>query len=232
VPVLAVIALVPSAPVLVPELAGVAAAEVASIREAVMTAAGRLPDRWVAIGVGSTDQTFGPETRGTFAGYGVDVPVLLSPDAAGAAVAAVPLAVLFAGWVRGQVNPHARVDVRVYPADLDVGAAAQHGRVLRAEIDAIPDQIGVLVVADGANTLSPSAPGGYDPGAPAVQDALDNALATPEPATLLRLSDGVVGRVAFQVLAVLVEGESVLATELARSAPYGVGYFVGVWRRS
>jgi hypothetical protein len=229
---LAVIALVPSAPVLVPELAGAAAAEVADIREAALRAARELPDRWVAVGVGPTDQAFGPKTRGTFAGYGVDVPVLLSPDAAQSAVVDVPLAVLFAGWVRSQVNSGARVDVRIYAADLNVEAALGRGRALRAEIDATPDAVGVLVVADGANTLTPSAPGGYDPNAQAAQDTLDKALAAADCAPLLGLPDGIVGRVAWQVLTGLIDGDPVSATELARSALYGVGYFVGVWNRT
>jgi hypothetical protein len=231
VPVLSVIALVPSAPVLVPELAGAAAVEVTDIHDAVLTAGSRLPDRWLAVGVASADQAFGPGTRGTFAGYGVDVPVLLSPDAARSAVVDIPLAGLFAGWIRGQTNPNAYVEVRLHAADHAAEVAVERGQALRAEIDAIPEAVGVLVVADGTKTLTPPAPGGYDPHSQAVQDALDTALATADPAALLGLPDAVVGRVAFQVLAGLLQGDSVAVTELARGAPYGVGYFVGLWNR-
>lgn len=226
--VLSAIALTPSAPVLVPELAGAAVAEVADFRAAALTAAAELPDRWIAIGVGPHDQRIEPDTRGTFAGFGVDVPVSLSPDAP-AAVSALPLCALFAGWLRGQANPAARAQVRVYRGDHDVQRALQFGRALRAEIAATEEPAGVLVVADGANTLTPAAPGGYDPDAEPEQAALDDALARGDAAALTRLPGGIVGRVAYQVLAGLVGSGPREAKELVRGAPYGVGYFVGVW---
>jgi hypothetical protein len=226
--VLSAIALTPSAPVLVPELAGGAAGEVAAFRAAALAAASELPDRWIAIGVGPQDQRVDPDTRGTFAGYGVDVPVSLSPDAP-AAVSALPLCALFAGWLRGQANPSARAQVRVYRGDHDVETALERGRALGAEIDAIEEPVGLLVVADGANTLTLQAPGGYDPAAEPVQAALDDALARGDAAALTRLPGGIVGRVAYQVLAGLVGSGPREAKELVRGAPYGVGYFVGLW---
>lgn len=226
--VLSAVVLTPSAPVLVPELAGAAAAEVAEFRDAALAAAAALPDRWVAVGVGAADQTIEPDARGTFAGYGVDVPVALSPDAP-AAVRELPLCALFAGWLRGQVNPAARAQVRVYDADHDAGRALEFGRLLRAEIDTTDEPVGVLVVADGANTLTPPAPGGYDPDATAVQAALGDALASGDSVALAGLPGGIVGRVGYQVLAGLVGSGPRAATELARGAPYGVGYFVGTW---
>lgn len=226
--VLTAIALTPSAPVLVPELAGTAAVEVAAFRDAALTAAAGLPDRWVVVGVGPADTVVGPNIRGTFAGYGVQVDVALSADAPDT-VRALPLCALFAGWLRGQVNPAASVEVWVYAADHDADAALARGRALRAEVDATSEPVGVLVVADGANTLTPPAPGGYDPDAEPVQAALDDALATGDTAALAALPDYVVGRVAYQVLAGLAGPGPRSATELARGAPYGVGYFVGTW---
>lgn len=230
---LTAIALTPSAPVLVPELAGAAAAEVAEFRDAALAAAAALPDRWIAIGVGpavgpgTAAQIIEPDSRGTFAGYGADVGVTLSPQP-GADLTALPLCALFAGWLRGQVRPQAQLQVRVYPADCDREQALDHGRRLRAEIDATAAPVGVLIVADGANTLTQSAPGGHDPEAQPVQDALDDALAAGDAGALTRLPDGIVGRVAYQVLAGLASGP-VTATEFVRGAPYGVGYFIGVW---
>lgn len=223
---LTAIALTPSAPVLVPELAGSAAAEVAGFRDAALAAAATLPDRWIAVGVGPADAVIGPGSRGTFAGYGADVAVSLGPDAGGHPQA-LPLCALFAGWLRDQVSPRARVQVRVYAADHDPDSAIARGRALRAEIDAAPEPIGVLVVADGANTLTQSAPGGYDPAAEAAQSLLDDALAAGRADELTRLPDGIVGRVAYQVLAGLAPAAA--ATEMLRGAPYGVGYFVGTW---
>lgn len=226
---LSAIAIIPSAPVMVPELAADAAAELADLRDAVFTAAGALPSRWIAVGVSAADAVLGPDRAGTFAGYGVDRRVTLSPDADDTP-AELPLCALIAGWVRGQAKPDARAEVRVYAADHDVDAALARGRRLRSEIDEAIDPIGVLVVADGAHTLTPAAPGGYDPDSIPTQAALDAALAAGEAAALTRLPGGIVGRVAYQVLAGLTEPALRSAKELYRGAPYGVGYFVGIWQ--
>jgi len=224
--VLSSIAIIPSAPVMVPELAAAAADELADLRDAVFAAAGSLPSRWIAIGVGPVDAVVGPDAAGTFAGYGVDLRVTMSPD--GGPLTELPLCALIAGWTRAQANPEARAEVRVYTADHHADAALAHGRQLRAEIDEAVHPVGVLVVADGAHTLTPSAPGGYHPDSIPTQAALDDALAAGDAAALTRLPDAIVGRVAYQVLAGLV-GSPRSAKELYRGVPYGVGYFAGIW---
>ncbi|BBY29465.1 hypothetical protein [Mycolicibacterium sediminis] len=226
---LTAVAVVPSAPVLVPELATGAATEVADLRAAVLRAAAELPDRWVVIGVADDEAVVAPTARGTFAGYGVDVPVALGPDPDGEP-SELPLCALIAGWVRAEANPRAAAEVRAYAAALDPDAAVAAGRLLRAEVDATTEPVGVLVVADGANTLTPSAPGGHDPDSIEVQAALDDALAAGDAAGLAAADAHVVGRVAHQVLAGLLGERAASATELYRGAPYGVGYFVGVLR--
>ena len=226
---LSAIAIVPSAPVLVPELGGAASAEFADLRAAVLAAAALLPPRWVGIGTGGADAVADPTSVGTFAGFGADVRIGLAPGAAQSPVE-LPLCALIAGWVRGQVRPEAAAQVRVYRSDHDVDTALARGRQLRAEIDRATDPIGVLVVADGANTLTERAPGGYDPGAAEVQLALDDSLADGDVAALTRLPTQILGRVAFQVLAGLTKPGPRTAKELYRGAPYGVGYFAGVWQ--
>jgi hypothetical protein len=232
--VLSSIALVPSTPLLVPELGAAAAAETAELRDAALTAVATLPGRWVAVGVADDDAVFGPDTAGTFAGYGVDVPVRLSAGHDGSAVAPspLPLCALVAGWLRGAAQPQATVQVRTHRSDLPVAEALTAGRQLRAELADEATPTGVLVIADGANTLTPPAPGGHDPASVPVQAALDDALAAGDTATLAR-ADGpaavAVGRVAYQVLAGLTDPAPRSAKELHRSAPYGVGYFVGLW---
>ena len=227
---LSAIAIVPSAPVLVPELGR--APELAELRAAVRAAAAWLPPRWIGIGAGfgtdEADDVVDASCTGTFAGFGADVRVGLAPGAGQPAT--LPLCALIAGWVRGQVRPEAAVQVRVYRGDHDADTAVARGRQLRAEIDRESDLIGVLVVADGANTLTERAPGGYDPGAAEVQLALDDALAGGDVPALTRLGDQILGRVAFQVLAGLTEPGPRTAKELYRGAPYGVGYFAGVWQ--
>ena len=235
---LSAIAIIPSAPVMVPELAADAAGELADLRRAVFAAAGSLPPRWIAVGVGTLDAVLGPDSVGTFAGYGVDRRVTLSPGAADTP-AEMPLCALIAGWVRGQARPDARAEVRVYTAEHDADAALARGRRLRAQIDEAVDPIGVLVVADGAHTLTPPAPGGYEPDSVPTHAALDDALAAGDAAGLTRLPETIVGRVAYQVLAGMTGVSSSSsrpgpkprsAKELYRGAPYGVGYFVGVWQ--
>ena len=225
---LSAIALIPSAPVMVTPLVAAAAAELADLNAAVLAAATELPERWIAVGVGSTDEVIGSDAVGTFGGYGADIRVGLRPGSDGAP-ARLPLCALITGWVRGQMSPAAVADVRVLSSGHDADAAVGGGRALRAELDATDEPIGVLIVADGANTLIPSAPGGYDPDSLAVQETLDDALAAGDVAVLTALPDGIVGRVAYQVLAGLTEPRPAAARELFRGAPYGVGYFVGVW---
>ena len=230
---LSAIAIVPSAPLLVPELSGAAAAEIVDLTAAVLEAAALLPARWVVVGIGAADADLGPEVVGTFAGFGVDVRVGLSPQAVTGRTAEpgeLPLCALVAGWVRGQVRPEATAQVRVYAGDHTAEVALAHGRRLRAEIDRLPAPIGVLVVADGANTLTPSAPGGYDPGNADAQLALDDALADGDASALAGLPVPILGRVAFGVLAGLTEPGPRSAKELYRGAPYGVGYFAGAWQ--
>ncbi|MDG4665070.1 hypothetical protein [Mycobacterium sp. 236(2023)] len=226
---LSAIAIVPSAPVMVPELASSAASETEDMRAAAVSAAAALPTRWVAVGVAAADAVHGSDSAGTFAGYGVDIGVGLSPEALGDPTD-LPLCALITGWLRGVAQPHAVAQVHTYRSDHTADEAVEFGRQLRAQIDAEGDDVGVLVVADGANTLTPPAPGGYDPDSVAVQAALDDALSRGDTATLTSSGDAAVGRVAYQVLAGLAgTGRPGSAEELYRGAPYGVGYFVGVW---
>ena len=114
----------------------------------------RLPDRWVAVGVGADDAIIGPDAVGTFAGYGVDVRVALAPGACGPAIRPSACA-LITGWVRGRVSPVRVPRSGSAPTITASMSRWRCGRALRAEIDADAADVGVLVVADGAHTLSP-----------------------------------------------------------------------------
>jgi hypothetical protein len=227
--VLSAISIIPSAPVLVPELAGGAADEVADLRSAMVAAAAALPLRWVVVGVGDADGVIDADRVGTFAGFGVDVVVRFSPQAVGQPVE-MPTCALIGGWIRSQAQPDAHAQVRVYAESHDAHTAVELGRRLRRDIDLSNESTGVLIVADGVTTLTPAAPGGYQPNDAAVQDALDDALASGDVSALTRLPAQVRGRVAFGVLAGMAEPAPRSAKELYRAAPYGVGYFAGVWQ--
>ena len=93
-------ALVSSPPLLVPELSGAAAVETAELRRASAAAAGRLAEltrHWTIVGVGAADARYGPDTVGTFAGFGVDVRVALRAGAGGPADPSLPLPLLVGG---------------------------------------------------------------------------------------------------------------------------------------
>jgi hypothetical protein len=221
------VAIIPSTPLLVPELGGAAAAETAELRDAVLTAAAALPGRWVAVGTADRDATAPPAAAGTFAGYGADVTVTLAPGPG--EPAALPLCGLIAGWVRGCAAPDTMVEVRAVAADTAPADARERGRRLRAELAAGPPT-GVLLIADGCHTLTGSAPGGYDPDSVGVQAALDDALRAGDVAALAAQPEAMPSRAVWALLAGLAEPAPREVTELYRGAPYGVGYHVGVWR--
>ncbi|WP_157121075.1 hypothetical protein [Nocardia miyunensis] len=182
---------------------------------------------------------FGAGTIGTFRGYGADVRVALSEVALqgdGPADPGLPLAVLIGGWVRGCVGDEVRADAWLVDQDAPAGRCVELGERLRRELDAQPEAHGVLVIADGAATLSTSAPGYLDPRAQAVQDRIDDALSAGEATVLTTLDTdlcaelGVSGRAAYQVLAGLFSGDVPKVETLYRAAPFGVGYQVSTWR--
>lgn len=218
------IAICPSTPLLVPELGGEAAAETGELRAASVTVARSLPAQWIAIGVG--DGQYHADISGTFAGYGADVRVSLS-DRIGKP-AQLPLPVLIAGWLRSRAEAD-EAEVRLVGPATD---ALAFGRALRGEIERRPVPPGILIVADGVNTLTDKAPGGYRPDAEAAQRAVVDALTRGDAASLRHLPDVITGRAAYQALAGLVDSDVVEARCLYRGSPYGVGYFAGIWRVS
>lgn len=252
-------ALIPSPPVLVPELcggapaAGVGAAvepggaqpqeaAVNELRAAVLAVGATLGEEaphWTVLGVGPTERTYDADTVGTFRGFGVDVRVSLgAPGAQTSTDPDLPLAVLVAGWLRAAVAPHVPARAHLLAADTPARKCAEFGAKLRADLDAVDEPQGVLVVADGAATLSTAAPGYFDPRSAPVQTAIDRAAGAGDPEALLALDPArcaelmVSGRAAYQALAGLfaVDAASPVATERYRGAPFGVGWFAGLWR--
>lgn len=242
-----VAAFVPSPPVLIPELTGRGADEAATVRAAALVGAEYLAavaDRWLAVGVDDHSGHISSQSAGTFAGFGVDVPVSLSPRThdpdsdpppPDLPLPDLPLPALIAAWLRGRVAPAATVDVHLVGRDLSAARCAQVGRELRSVMDAQPETWGVLVIGDGATTLTSKAPGSFDDRAENVQRRIDDALATADVAALsaldreLCLEVGVSGLQAWQTLVGVVGDEHIDARTLYRGAPFGVGYFVGVW---
>ncbi|HVW42692.1 MAG TPA: class III extradiol dioxygenase subunit B-like domain-containing protein [Amycolatopsis sp.] len=221
-------AVVPQPPLLVPEISPEPSAELAALREACLTAARRLGDRWIAVGAYSGDLVVGPEVAGSFRGYGVDVQVSLAEGAHGEQV--LPLPALIAGWLREHAGAR-QVEVHLVAGT----ASAEHCAALGARL-ADRDDTGLLVLGDGSNRHGPKSPGSEDERAPGFDDVVAKALAKADTEALLALDPalagelGAGGRVPWQVLA--GTGSTWHGDLLYSAAPFGVGYHVAVWERA
>lgn len=232
------VAIVPHPPLLVPEVAAGASGETAALRDACLAAARVLATacpNWVA--VAAADPAACEATAGTLRGYGVDVRVALGP-VAGAVDRDLPLPLLVAGWLRGQlVDPSIRVrPAPVLPGTSPVGCA-EVGRQLGARLADGSEPVSLLVVGDGAATHSERAPGHYDPRAAAFDAAVATALGSADVAALAGLDAGLAaellvgGREAWQVgaAAARAAGTAWRGQLLYSEAPYGVAYHVALW---
>ncbi|NDZ92540.1 hypothetical protein G3I13_10065 [Streptomyces sp. SID6673] len=237
---LASVVFVPSAPLLVPALAGGLAVDTDEVRAATR-AAGRdlaaTASTWIAVGATDTDADQ-VGTAGTFRPYGVDVPVFLdAADAGGRAddTRGLPLSLLIAGWLRAEAGADVVTPVPVAPGETPA-RCAQLGAELAGRVDGESEPIGVLVVGDGAISLSPRAPGGglRETGV-RLQQIIDDALGTADVAALAGLdpevcaAEGVGGRPVWQVAAALCAGRRMHGELRYARAPFGVGYVVAVW---
>ncbi|GAA1399109.1 class III extradiol dioxygenase subunit B-like domain-containing protein [Pseudonocardia kongjuensis] len=231
----AAIAVIPQPPLLVPELSGDTAAGTEAVRAAVrevVAALAAVAPEWIAVGADPGGRRSVPAgARGTFAGYGRDVPVALPGDDGPDEGAELPLPLLVAGWAAAGSGVRSVRGELVAP-DAPVADCLALGAEL-AVCDA-----GLLVVGDGAAKHTATAPGGFDERAEAfdavVADALDradpDALAGLDPAAAAQL--WAAGRAPWQVLAGAAAGRSWSATHRHTGAPYGVAYHVAFWAPS
>ncbi|MGN5239882.1 MULTISPECIES: hypothetical protein [unclassified Rhodococcus (in: high G+C Gram-positive bacteria)] len=232
---------VPSPPLLVPELVGLDSPEADELRHAVLAAARAVGDvdEWIVVGTGTESEEVPSDAVGTFRGFGADVRVELGPavvPASGPPDVDMPLPALIAGWLRERTAREVRAEVHVLARDTDPGACAQLGKTLRAHLEEGATRRGLLIVADGAATLTSKAPGAFDERSAAVEQSLGDALAAGSPQILAALDAGLCadialeGRAAWQVLAAAFAQPPSEATIEYSAAPYGVGYHVGAWR--
>ncbi|MGH3673631.1 MAG: hypothetical protein ACRDSH_23875 [Pseudonocardiaceae bacterium] len=233
------VAVVPHPPILVPEVAAGGAAEIAPLRDACLVAARALAQhcaRWVA--VAAVDPLAVTGAVGSFAGYGADVEVVLDPAAAGTGRVELPLPLLVAAWLRGQVGG---ANLAVEAAPVAPGSSIAQCRRIGAELaqrlrgEGAP--VGLLVLGDGAAAHTRLAPGYLDCRAQCLDAALARGLVAADPGALLDLDLPVVGELlvtgqeAWQVGAAAAQS---LAREyrgqlLYSAAPYGVAYHVALW---
>jgi hypothetical protein len=225
-------AVCPHPPLIVPDLAAGAAAELDGLRAAcdravaTLTAAGA--DALVTIGVD------GPHYR-DFRPWGVDVDV----DPAGIAGGrpALPLSLLVGDWLltrdRRATSGRAASDRMAVPDGTAVAACVAAGARLAAD----HRRLALLVLGDGSRCRGPKSPGFDDPRAEPYDRAVAAALADVDTAALLALDPalsselGSAGRAPWQVLAgaVRATGGSWRGTLHYDDAPYGVAYLVATW---
>lgn len=226
------VAVVPEPPLLLPELATGAVAETAELRAACVAAATRLAGaaaRWVCVGAdGGGRRTVPSDARGSFVGFGADVVVGLDTTGSDAPVdRGFPLPLLVAGWLAGQTGADVRVRGELVAPDAPPDECAALGRALATE------DVGLLVVGDGAATHTEKAPGYLDGRAGPFDAAVAAALGAADPAALAALDPDLAaalfasGRAPWQVLA--GTGDGWRGELLHSSIPFGVAYHVAVW---
>lgn len=228
------VVVVPEPPLLLPELATGAASETAELRAACVAAATRLAESastWVCVGADDGGRrTVSSDSRGSFIGFGVDVVVGLDTRGLDTPVdRRFPLPLLVAGWLAGQSGAEIRIRGELVAPDAPPEECAALGRALAGE------DVGLLVVGDGAATHTEKAPGYLDERAGPFDATVSAALRDADPAALAALGPDLAaalfasGRAPWQVLAGATAGGGWRGQLLHSSIPFGVAYHVAVW---
>ncbi|KAF4405214.1 MULTISPECIES: class III extradiol dioxygenase subunit B-like domain-containing protein [Streptomyces] len=238
---LAAAAVCPCPPLLVPEVAAGAAAELGDLRtacaDALSVLAAARPDRLVVVGPaeGSGIAAHPQGSTGSFRPVGVDREVRLGPGeppAADRAGAGLPPALAVGGWLLERAAwGSAPVEGLGVGESLDPERCAAAGR----ELAATAERVALLVLGDGSACRTVKAPGYLDERATGFDAGVARALAAADTAALAALDPGTAasllaaGRAPWQVLAGAAATAGLEGRLLYEDAPYGVGYFVAVW---
>jgi hypothetical protein len=235
---LAAAAVCPHPPLIVPEIAGAAAADLDDLRAACDKAVARLlaadPVTVIIVGSGEGHRAFGPGVQDTFARYGVPVPVRLGGPRPTGGPRTLPLSLLAGGWLLARAAAPSVVG-RAIPDSLSVADCLTEG----ADVARAREPVALLVMGDGTACRGEQAPGYDDPRAQPYDDRVAAALAGADADALLGLDPGlsaelkVAGRAPWQVLAgaARAAGGAWRGDLTYYAAPYGVAYFVATWKR-
>ncbi|KPI14163.1 Extradiol ring-cleavage dioxygenase class III protein subunit B [Actinobacteria bacterium OK074] len=234
-------AVCPCPPLLVPEVAAGAAAELDPARAACTDALGVLaaarPDRLVVVGPAEQGGR-GPHpqgARGSFRGFGVDLDVRLGGYDGAAAPGGervLPPSLSVAAWLLERVGWAAA------PVEgLGVGEPLATARCVQVgeEIGAQAPRVALLVMGDASACRTLKAPGYLDDRAEPFDAEVARALGAADVAALKALDPELAyrlkasGRAPWQVLAGAARGADLKGTLLYEDAPYGVGYLVAAW---
>lgn len=222
-----VAAVVPSAPLLVPALAGGSAgvdeplrASVRQVVRDVLRDAG--PTESVTV-LGDAPATGLMEGTWDWSGFGV-------PARGAGAAPRLPLALALGAWLLDEVDPERPRTYVGVRADEDARGCRRLGAQL-----AVARPTRMLVVGDGSARRSEKAPGHLDERAQGFDERVEQALRRGDPEALLDLDAAlgrellVAGRASWQVLAGAATGLRISAEVIDAQAPYGVGYLVARW---
>ncbi|MFJ3827158.1 class III extradiol dioxygenase subunit B-like domain-containing protein [Streptomyces sp. NPDC090046] len=229
-------AVCPAPPLLVPEVAAGAAAELGDARtacsDALAVLAASRPDLLVVVGAADHDHrgAYPQGARGSFRGFGVASDVQLGEGEEGPRL--LPPALAVGAWLLGHARwGAALVEGFGVEEPLDTARCLETGR----ELGARQDRVALLVMGDGSARRTLKAPGYLDERAAAFDEAAARALGAADVAALTAIDAGLAaelqaaGRAPWQVLAGAAEGAELEGRLLYEDAPYGVGYFVATW---
>lgn len=239
-------AVCPQTPLLVPQVAGGAADELADVRAASLDAVRRLcaaqPDLMVVLAPGGAAGARAARLDGTFRRFGVELAI--GGHADGGESGTEPCCGLLVG--RWLLDGAASAAVPVCEGwEVGEGTEPQWCAKIGRELARRGDRVAFLVMADGSARRTLKAPGYLDERAEPFDDAIARALADADTAALAAVdltaaSDLMAaGRAPWQVLAAAAEATGSAAAGcgshswrgalLSYRAPYGVGYFTALW---
>jgi hypothetical protein len=222
--VIRAVAFCPHPPLLVPQVASGAAAELDDLRAACRIAIKRAvssASQVVVIGSGARPAGYQPSGRGSLAGYGVPVEIPLGSDEPGPVC--LPLSLTIGAWLlRDTLGP-------------DCGAVGYSISAQNTQPPVLDDSpVALLVMGDGSARRSTSAPGYLDDRAADFDADVAAALASGRGDALVIdawLAEQLLaaGAPAWNAAGRLLRGRCFGAELLYDDAPYGVGYFVAAW---
>ncbi|NHC13635.1 hypothetical protein G9H71_07555 [Motilibacter sp. E257] len=222
-------AVVPHPPLLVPEVAAGAAAELDGLRaacdRAVQSLLAARPDRVVVVSSAPATGPLPASARADLGAYGL--PLVLG---GGPGPERLPLGAVIATWLLDRAGWAGERKLLGVAPDEPAAVCRELGR--RA-VGA--GRVALLCAGDGSASRGASSPRRPDPRAVSFDDDVAHALGAADTGVLLaiepELADSVsaAGRAAWQVLAGAAEGAAYESDLLVSTAPYGVAYHVATW---
>jgi hypothetical protein len=227
-------AVCPQPPLLVPEVAAGAAAELDELRSACDEAVGRLlaaaPRTVVLLGSGPATREYAYPYRASFRRWGADVDAVLG----GPGGSPVPLSLAIGVWLVGRALDGGPSGTTWRAWTVAADASPAECAALGARLASQAGDWALLVLGDGSACRGPKSPGFDDPRAEPFDKTVAQALATGDADALRDLDAGLAaelhaaGRAPWQVLAAAGSGPW-RGELLYDAAPYGVAYLVATW---